>query len=256
MFVKILSNLLGNDVTEGLRYLFRHRKHISFLKSLYVNIKYFSFTNAIKFPIVIGKNTDINLGAIKFLCDIQPSMLRLGTEPIPVIEGDNRKLVIKNDGLIEIGGLFVCQSGVKLLVREGAVLSTGDKVKFGPQSKIVCYKEISIGNNFLSSWECQLFDTDFHFVYNIEKEKYYPRIKTITIGNDVFVGNRSTLGKGTILPNGSIVSCNSNVSGDFSKYGENILIKGNPAVFIKNNLIMNSGYYPEKEVIIAKMLNE
>lgn len=70
------------------------------------------------------------------------------------------------------------------------------------------------------------------------------------------MGNRSTLGNGTILPNGSIVSCNSNVSGDFSKNGENILIKGNPTVFIKNNLIMDSGFYLEKEVIIAKMLNE
>ena len=80
--------------------------------------------------------------------------------------------------------------------------------------------------------------------------------KTSIIGNDVFVGNRSTIGKGTILPNGSIVSCNSNVSGDFSINSDNILIKGNPAVFVKNNLIMGNSFYPEKEEIVAQMLNE
>lgn len=142
------------------------------------------------------------------------------------------------------------------LIREGAVFSVADKVKFGHLSKVVCYKKISIGNDFSMSWECQIFDTDFHFVYNTEKNKYYPRLKPVIIGNDVFVGNRSTIGKGTILPNGSIVSCNSNVSGDFSINGDNILIKGNPAVFVKNNLIMGNSFYPEKEEIVAQMLNE
>ena len=52
------------------------------------------------------------------------------------------------------------------------------------------------------------------------------------------------------------MSCNSNVSGDFSINGDNILIKGNPAVFVKNNLIMGNSFYPEKEEIVAQMLNE
>ena len=180
----------------------------------------------------------------------------MGTQPIPVIEDGFSRLVVKNSGTIEIGGLFICQTGVKILIREGAVFSVADKVKFGHLSKVVCYKKISIGNDFGMSWECQIFDTDFHFVYNTEKNKYYPRLKPVIIGNDVFVGNRSTIGKGTILPNGSIVSCNSNVSGDFSINGDNILIKGNPAVFVKNNLIMGNSFYPEKEEIVAQMLNE
>lgn len=180
----------------------------------------------------------------------------MGTQPIPVIEDGFSRLVVKNSGTIEIGGLFICQTGVKILIREGAVFSVADKVKFGHLSKVVCYKKISIGNDFRMSWECQIFDTDFHFVYNTEKNKYYPRLKPVIIGNDVFVGNRSTIGKGTILPNGSIVSCNSNVSGDFSINSDNILIKGNPAVFVKNNLIMGNSFYPEKEEIVAQMLNE
>lgn len=257
MIEKILSILLDEDKAKGIHYLFRYRKHVDFLKTIYTNFKYFPISDALKFPIVIGKNTDIKLGSIKFNCPIKPSLVRLGTQPIPVIEDGFSRLVVKNSGTIEIGGLFICQTGVKILIREGAVFSVADKVKFGHLSKVVCHKKISIGNDFRMSWECQIFDTDFHFVYNTEKNKYYPRLKPVIIGNDVFVGNRSTIGKGTILPNGSIVSCNSNVSGDFSINGDNILIKGNPAVFVKNNLIMGgNSFYPEKEEIVAQMLNE
>lgn len=256
MIKKVLSIIFGKEKVKGICYLFRYRKHVNFLKTIHTNLKYFPITDALKFPIVIGKNTDIKLGSIKFNCPIRPSLVRLGTQPIPVIEGGSSRLVIKNNGTIEIGGLFICQTGVKILIREGAVFSVADKVKIGHLTKVVCYKKISIGNVFMSSWECQIFDTDFHFLYNIEKETYYPRLKPVIIGNDVFVGNRSTIGKGTILPNGSTVSCNSNVSGDFSMNGDNILIKGNPAVFVKNNLIMSNSFYPEKEVIIAQMLNE
>ena len=102
-----------------------------------------------------------------------------------VIEDGFSRLVVKNSGTIEIGGLFICQTGVKILIREGAVFSVADKVKFGHLSKVVCHKKISIGNDFRMSWECQIFDTDFHFVYNTEKNKYYPRLKPVIIGNDV-----------------------------------------------------------------------
>ena len=32
--------------------------------------------------------------------------------------------------------------------------------------------------------------------------------------------------------------------------------KRQPAVFVKNNLIMGNSFYPEKEEIVAQMLNE
>lgn len=117
MIEKILSILLDEDKAKGIHYLFRYRKHVDFLKTIYTNFKYFPISDALKFPIVIGKNTDIKLGSIKFNCPIKPSLVRLGTQPIPVIEDGFSRLVVKNSGTIEIGGLFICQTGVKILIR-------------------------------------------------------------------------------------------------------------------------------------------
>ena len=83
------------------------------LKTIYTNFKYFPISDALKFPIVIGKNTDIKLGSIKFNCPIKPSLVRLGTQPIPVIEDGFSRLVVKNSGTIEIGGLFYMPNGGK-----------------------------------------------------------------------------------------------------------------------------------------------
>ena len=92
----------------------------------------------------------------------------------------------------------------------------------------------------------------FHFLYNIEKDKYYPNTKPITIGDNVFIGNNCTLAKGTVLPNGCVVSCVSKTAGDFTKDGENLLISGNPAVIVKKGVNFSSGWYPQIEANIAK----
>ena len=244
------------NIYDALRYLYRHKKHISLTKTILANVKYFRISDAIKCPIVIGKKVDVKLGAIRVNCEIKPALIRIATDLVPVVESGKDTIIIRNEGLIEFGGLFVCRSGARIMVREGATLSIGNKVNLGHLSKMICYKNISIGDDCTFSWECQIIDTDFHFLYNIKKEKYYPRVKPILINDNVFVGNRCTIGKGTILPKGTIVSCNSNVSGDFSQYDENILIKGNPATFIKDGLCMVSSFYPEEEVRIAQMLHE
>ena len=112
----------------------------------------------------------------------------------------------------------------------------------------------AIGNNVQCSWDTQILDSDFHFLYNIEKNKYYPRTKEIVFGNDVFIGNGCTVGKGTVLPDGCVVSCISKVSGDFTNEGMNLLIAGNPAKVIKKGVSISSGWYPEKEKEIAKII--
>lgn len=41
----------------------------------------------------------------------------------------------------------------------------------------------------------QIFDTDFHFLRNVLKSKIYKRKKPVIIGDNVFIGNSSTIGK-------------------------------------------------------------
>jgi acetyltransferase-like isoleucine patch superfamily enzyme len=55
----------------------------------------------------------------------------------------------------------------------------------------------------------------------------------IVIGDYVWIGNRVTINKGSMIPNCSIVASNSLVNKDFSQYGSGILA-GCPAKFISS----------------------
>ena len=53
----------------------------------------------------------------------------------------------------------------------------------------------------------------------------------VVVGNDVYLGFRTILLKGTVIPAGSVVGSGAVCASDFSKEGaEKLLICGNPAV--------------------------
>ncbi len=252
-----MSDVISNnkDRRFSMSVIRRFFWRINWLKTLWVNFKALPLRQAVKIPIIVSKNTIIrNVGKIEFSDNVYPGMLTIGLIYISSFEVTNPKTLFNNQGTLRIGGNVKMHPGVKLYIRKGAQLTVGNHVGFGSNSKVVCCKSITIGNDVRVSWESQLFDTDFHFLYNVEKEKYYPRLKPVIIGDDVFIGNRTTIGKGTVLPNGCVVSCVSKVSGDFSKDGSNLLIVGNPAVVVKKDVAITSGWRPDEEKRISKMI--
>lgn len=233
----------------------RYFWHINWLKTLWINFKTQPFSKAIKFPIIVSWNSKIACAGRIILPDnVYPGMLTIGLIFIPNFEVSNHRTLFNNKGTFTVGGNVKLHPGVKLYTRKGTELTVGNHVGFGSNTKVICCKNITIGNDVRISWESQIFDTDFHFLYNTEKEKYYPRIKNVIIGNNVFVGNGTTIGKGTIIPDGCVISCISKVSGDFTEEGENLLISGNPAKVVKKGVNISSGWYPEKEKEIAKSI--
>ena len=197
-----------------------------------------------------------NVGKVLFTNDIYTGMVSIGVIRIDALETNQFPTIFNNKGTFLISGALKMHPGSCLFVASNASLSTGNHVGFGANTKVVCCKSIIIGDDVRFSWNCQLFDTDFHFLYNIEKKKHYKRLKEIVIGNNVFIGNGSTIGKGTIIPNGCVISCISKVSGDYTNDGENLLLIGNPAKIIKKGVNMGNSWFPEIENEIAKMLKE
>ncbi len=240
-------NFLVEDITK-----------ISIIKSLYYNFRYLPFQKAIKFPILIGTKTKIRKFGIINLPDKDNcffGMLSIGVHVIDAWEKNVDYTVISNYGVINIIGQTRLNWGCKLFIKEGAVVSFGNRVRIGCRSRIICYKSISFGDDVRCSWENQIFDTDFHFLHNLENGKYYSRVKPIIIGSNVFVGNRCTIAKGTIIPNGCVISCCSKVRGDFSEEGNHFLLMGNPAKVVKSNVEMSNSWFHEDEKI-ALLMNE
>ncbi len=260
-FIKNIKNNIKSkfsyDELYSLRFVKIYFWHINWLKTIWFNFKALPFKQAIKLPIVISYNVKINrVGNIQLTDSVHLGMVSIGVIRIPDYESNCLPIYFTNRGTFKIKGNLKIHPGVKMYIAPKACLSVGKRVIFGFYTKVFCYKSITIGDDFRMSWEGQMFDTDFHFLYNIEKDKYYQRIKPIVIGDSVFVGNRCTIGKGTVIPNGSVVSCVSKVSGDYSEHGDNLLISGNPATLIKKHITMGNSWFPDEEQRIAKLFNE
>ncbi len=255
--MKVLRKYINNlsyDQRESLRILRFYFWSINWLKTLWINFQILPFRQAFRCPILVAYNTKIkSVGDIIFEDEVYAGMFLIGVIRVRDYESNHQPTIFNNRGRIHITGRVRLNSGAALFVNRGAEFFFGKRVGIGSYSRVVCYKKISMGDDVRISWNNQIFDTDFHFLYNIEKDRYYPRTRPVVIGNNVFIGNGCTIGKGTIIPNGCVVSCISKVSGDFTPEGENLLIMGNPANVIKKGVNMSNSWFPGQEREIAKL---
>jgi len=104
-----------------------------------------------------------------------------------------------------------------------------------------------IGLNTRLSWECQVFDSNFHYL--VDNNGYTTKcLGEVIIGENVWIGNKVTINKGTVLPNKTIVGSGSFVNKDFSQYGEGCIVAGMPAKFIKSGYRRLFNYDKQTEV--------
>ena len=162
---------------------------------------------------------------------MRPGIFRFGYVSTSVQSPQYNCLDLK--GTIIIHGDVAFGSGSSIEVHKNAILDIGDWVWCNNQTKIFCHSKIVIGPKFLSGWEVQIFDTDMHYL--IVNGRIHQNSNPINIGEGVWVGNRTTIAKGTIIPKNSVVTSYSLTNKDFTTFGENLLIGGIPARLIKDS---------------------
>lgn len=91
--------------------------------------------------------------------------------------------------------------------------------------------KIEIGDNCIVSYGIEMRNTDSHDIFYLDK-KINPN-KDIIIENNVWIGARNIILKGTRLGEGSILGAGSVVSKEF---GKNMIVAGNPAKKIKEGI--------------------
>jgi len=127
-----------------------------------------------------------------------------------------------------------------------STFSCGSTVFLNEGTQIRCHKGITLGSNIMVSYDCLIFDTNTHSLSAADRRKEfsdgYPnnavqnkesrdKVKTapVQIGNDVWIGTRAIILKGTILGNEVIVGAASVISGMQVPDGK--IVSGNPASF-------------------------
>ena len=210
--------------------------HMDILKTLYVNFKCLPYKQAIKFPIFIGKGTELRniSGRIIFDCPIKTGLFTIGIHYMFNDKRGNRS-VFQNYGKIVVKGKVLLHTGTVVLCKKNGEIILGGKNTLGVNGMIVAKRKISIGYNVDISWNVQIIDTDVHYFMNNLKGSISRNTSSIFIGDNVWIANNVSISKGGGVPNNSIVSSNTLVNKDFLD-NNSILLAGIPAKIVRKNV--------------------
>ncbi|MCB4808896.1 transferase [Tamlana sp. 62-3] len=152
-----------------------------------------------------------------------------------------------NCGLTEINvkGKLVfkdyCQLGkdVFLFVGAKATCKFGDMSSVASKGKIICTNRIELGDYARLGSECQIIDTNFHEMIDLETGENIPMTQPIEIGDFNFISNRVTIMKGTKTSTNTSIASNTLCTKDYTNLGSNVLLGGIPAKLLKRNIRRN-----------------
>ena len=101
---------------------------------------------------------------------------------------------------------------------------------------ILCEKSITLGDNFLSSWDNLIMDSDHHDIFSSTNELLNAP-QPVTIGNHVWMGCRCTLLKGSVIPDDCVVASGSVITKAFSEKSAIIGGSGKNQLVLKSDII-------------------
>lgn len=200
-------------------------------KTLYFNFKCLPFKQAVMLPVHVHYKTLLKDTSGKVVLNCRPRFGMIG------IGFENGYKGVSNRGLWEAGGKIVFNGSANIF--PGAKIIATGEVHFGENfsmqtSTIISRKKIVFGNNCLLSWDCLIMDSDQHPVKEIETDQQINPPEEVVLGNNIWMGCRCTVLKGTKIPDDTIIAANSFLNKKYK--GQYQVIGGNPARILKQNV--------------------
>lgn len=197
------------------------------------------FQEAIKFPVFFfGPVRFTSLkGKLVINAPLKRNMIRFGfNQEIGQARIGNAELLL--DGTFVLNGRFVTSNDCKIFILKDATLEIGEGSHFGSRTVVAAVKRIGLGKHFRLSYESQIVDSNFHFLMDLETNLVSNAKKEIIMGDYCWVGNRSSIMKGTVTPRNLIIASNSLLNKDYtSTVPENAIIGGTPARLLRKNVV-------------------
>lgn len=135
--------------------------------------------------------------------------------------------ILKKNGSITVGDRVLLHRYAKLSAYGGKI-EIGSNTYIGDRTEIHAGKSVKIGNGVNIAWDCNILDRDYH-AFESDKEV----VKSVEIGDHVWIGARCIVLKGVKIGKGAVVAAGSVVTKDVP---EGCLVGGNPAKVIRENI--------------------
>lgn len=202
-------------------------------KTIFFNFRYLPIKQAIRLPIFISYKVVLRSvkGSVE-ISDCHTGSIKIGFGYVGIFDGVRSRSIWECAGRVIFKGKANIGHGTKISVADGAILQIGDNFCVTAESQIVCFKNISFGTDVLVSWQCLIMDTDCHNI--IKNNQIINFDNDIVIGNNVWIGCRSTVLKGVHILDGNVVAANSNCVKTIDTL--NAIIGGNPAKILNENI--------------------
>ena len=199
------------------------------------NFKYFPLKQAIKLPVYVSHRVWLMQldGKVEIeSTTVRRKMITIGFGRIGIFDRHNSRSIWQVAGHVVFKGAANIGHGSKLSVGGKLVLGSGFRVS--AESTIVASSRVEIGRNALFSWDIFLADTDFHDINDAHGKVLNPRSPVI-LGDNVWIGCRTMILKGSNLSSGTIVAAGTTITSS-GCFEENSIVGGNPARVIKQDV--------------------
>ena len=179
------------------------------LPTLYFNFRYLPFRQALRLPIVLYRP---HLIKCKGQVRLEPAdgrirhgMVRLGFRLVNIY-ADNGITWENNGGTVTFRGKCVVGNDASISVAAGATLDFGDDFGNSAAMKLVAMERIVFGSHVLVGWRCLFMDSNFHPLYDMEREQTLPTSSPIVIGDDNWLAAFCRVLPGTVTPPHCIIA--------------------------------------------------
>ncbi len=209
------------------QFIFENILNVNIFKTIYFNFKMLPFEDAILLPVFIYYRTELaNLkGKIKINGKVRPGMIQFNNFNKELI-GTHFWRSIEIKGEVEFNGWAAFGVGSRFFVGKGAKVVFGNDVILGGRTRLICEESISFGDNIRVAFETQIMDSNFHYLRNINDGKVEKCTGAISIGSNNWIGNRTSITKGTVTPDYLIVSSNSLLNRNYKNIFEPYSVVG------------------------------
>ena len=180
-----------------------------------------SYENALLSSVIIDIRGDDNTIEIQEGCKLNNVTFR--------IRGNDHRVLINRGCHFKRGGsIWIEDSHCSLIIGENSTFEDVHLAVTEPDSQIV------IGQDCMFAYDIDVRTGDSHSIISKESNERINYAENITIGNHVWIAAHSTLLKGSVIPDESVVATGSIVTEKYNTTG--IIIGGNPARKLKDGI--------------------
>jgi len=222
---------------------------INWIMTLWINFAKLPFRQAWKLPILIyGWNNDIAIN--KIVLDIPSNRVKFAIIKIgcqfDVCTWSHFGSIIHSKGQIIIRGACVIGRGFSYWGGSRSFFVLGGNSVINGNCSIHCKESIEIGENFSCSWNVSISDTDFHVCRDMRTNVLCSESSPIVIGENVWIGQFSTIAKGSVIPKWTIISQRSLVNKKIECNPYSILV-GSPARILSGRNLRREDMYERSQ---------